>query len=35
MMHDMPAEFLKNLTEIFHFNALNSVKFRGEIEKLE
>ena len=35
MKHDMPAEFVKNLTEVFHFNTVNSIKFRGEIEKLE
>ena len=35
MMHDTPAKFEESLTEVFHFNTLKSIKFRGEIEKLE
>ena len=35
MKHDMPAEFVQSLKEVFHFNTVNSIKFRGEIEKLE
>ena len=35
MMHDTPAEFGKSLIEVFHLNPAKSIKFRGEIEKLE
>ena len=35
MKHDTPDEFVKSIGEIFNFDAFNSVKFRGEIEKLE
>ena len=38
MKHGTPAEnirFEESLTEVFHFNTVKSIKFRGEIVKLE
>lgn len=35
MKHETPNVFAKTLTEIFHFNAARSMKFRVELENLE
>lgn len=34
MKHDTPNKFVKSLTELFHFNAIQAMKFRLELENL-
>ena len=35
MKREAPTEFGMNLKEVFHFNAVATIKFRAELDKLE
>lgn len=34
LKHEIPIEFMKNIAEKFHFNAVQTMNFRAELEKL-